>query len=80
MSAVMLEDAPSSSRVAGATIATPESPRDPRPSLDVARDARAMVDTLAPASPAEPDTSAHEKLSLNRLVERWDCRWQSVFL
>jgi DNA polymerase-3 subunit gamma/tau len=72
-SSVMLEDAPSRSRVAGATIATPESPRDPRPSPDVARDARAMVDTLAPAPAAEPDaSSAHEKLSLNRLVERWD--------
>ncbi len=70
-SAVMLEDAPSSARVAGATVATPESPRDPRPSPDVARDARAMVDTLAPASPAELDSSAHEKISLNRLVERW---------
>jgi DNA polymerase-3 subunit gamma/tau len=71
MPAVMLEDAPSASRISGATLATPESPRDPRPSRDVARDARGIVDTLAPASPAAPDSSAHEKISLNRLVERW---------
>jgi DNA polymerase-3 subunit gamma/tau len=54
-------------------VATPESPRDPRPSSDVALDARAMVDTLAPAPSAEADApGAQEKLSLNRLVERWD--------
>ena len=54
-----------------AAVATPESPRDPRPSPD-ALGAREMVDTLAPAPSAESDAStAHEKLSLNRLVERW---------
>jgi DNA polymerase-3 subunit gamma/tau len=64
------------SSVSGASstaVATPESPRDPRPSPGAAPDARAMVDTLAPVSVAEVEASGgHEKLSLNRLVERWD--------
>ncbi len=71
-SATMLEDPTSSARFAGAALATPESPRDPRPSPDATPDARSMVDTLAHPSAVEPDaSSAHEKLSLNRLVERW---------
>ena len=70
MTARILEDATVSGRAA-TVVVTPESPRDPRPSPD-APGAREMVDTLAPAPSAESDAStAHEKLSLNRLVERW---------
>jgi DNA polymerase-3 subunit gamma/tau len=50
--------------------ATPESPRDPRPvAAPVAPD---TPDSLAQTSPAAEASPAHEKISLNRLVERWD--------
>jgi DNA polymerase-3 subunit gamma/tau len=64
---------PSPSRTAHQrAAATPESPRDPRPSPAPPPDAPGMTDSLAQAAPTAADSStAHEKLSLNRLVERW---------
>jgi DNA polymerase-3 subunit gamma/tau len=71
MAAPMLEDVSASSRASSVAVATPESPRDPRPSPD-APGAREVVDTLAHSVSADADAStAHERLSLNRLVERW---------
>jgi DNA polymerase-3 subunit gamma/tau len=55
-----------------AAAATPESPRDPRPSPATPPEAAGMADSLAQAPPAaSTQSTAHEKLSLNRLVERW---------
>lgn len=66
-----VEDASMSGRVSSAAVATPESPRDPRPSPQ-APSARELADTIVHLASADADTStAHEKLSLNRLVERW---------
>jgi DNA polymerase-3 subunit gamma/tau len=71
MTARILEDAAVGVGASSAAVATPESPRDPRPSPD-APGSREVVDILAHAASAESDApTAHEKLSLNRLVERW---------
>ena len=73
-----LEDAIGTSRRSSAAVATPESPRDPRPSPATAPAAAGIAglagigDPLALSTivPSDPSTT-HEKLSLNRLVERW---------
>ena len=76
-----LEDAIGTSRRSSGAVATPESPRDPRPSPATAPAAAGIAgiaglagigDPLALSTivPSDPSTT-HEKLSLNRLVERW---------
>ncbi len=70
--AMMLEEPPEDARARATRVVTPESPRDPRPTPELESDAAAATDALAAA--ARPDAEApsvHEKLTINRLVERW---------
>jgi hypothetical protein len=69
---MMLEEPPEDARARATRVVTPESPRDPRPTPELESDAAAATDALAAA--ARPDAEApsvHEKLTINRLVERW---------
>ncbi|HET7622081.1 MAG TPA: DNA polymerase III subunit gamma/tau [Gemmatimonadaceae bacterium] len=72
MTAHMLEDGAANGRASAVAVATPESPHDPRPSPD-SPPAHDAAHAFAGAARTDVDESAaHEKLSLNRLVERWD--------
>ncbi len=72
--ATMLEDPVPGARAAGAMVATPESPRDPRPAPASAPAATVLADAPVVATAVDVQGGgggAQEKLSLNRLVERW---------